>query len=75
MNGPNAQTVEKQHGDAVKSKPNLDTDMEVLCRSRGAVPAERVKEARVIVHTRNVRGMVNLIAVQDMTAHAPMIDY
>lgn len=74
MNGLNALIAEKQHGDEVKSKKNLDTDMVGQHRNHGAVLVEQGKEMRKTVDIQTVLGMANLIAVQDMIALVVTID-
>lgn len=73
MNGLNVLIAEKQHGDEMKLKLNLDTDLVVRLRSLGAALAEHESEMKKTADIRNVLGTVNPIAAQDMIAPAMMI--
>ena len=68
MNGLNVQIAEKQHGDEMKSKKNLDTDMVERHHNHGVALVEQGKEMRKTVDIQTALGMANLIVVQDMIA-------
>lgn len=74
MNGLNALIAEKQHEDEVKSKKNLDTDMEGQHHNHGVVLVGQGKETRKTVDIQTALGIANLIAVQDMIAFVVMIN-
>lgn len=73
MNGLNVLIAEKRHGDEVKSKKNLDTDMAAQHHNRGVVLADHEKEMKKTVDIQSVLGMANLIVVRDMIALATTI--
>lgn len=71
----NVPTVEKQLGDEVRLKQNLDTDLAVQRRNLGVALAEHENETKKTADTRNALGTVSQIAVQDMIVLVVMIKH
>lgn len=71
----NVPTAEKQRGDEVRLKQNLDTDLVVQRRNPGAALAEHENETKKTADTRNALGTVSQIAGQDMIVLVVMIKH